>query len=625
MIVLDIPSLGHAALWTALVLSLGHVWAFTSPARLFLTRRLALVQFVLVTAAFAALINAYAESDFSVLSVILNSHSAKPMLYKITGSWGNHEGSMLLWIWVLSAYGLGLAWLRPADANLQLRTLGVHGLISGGMLLYVLFVSNPFLRVFPPAPDGQDLNPLLQDIGLALHPPMLYTGYVGFAIVFAAAMAGLARGRLDGAWAKATQPWILLAWGTLTLGIGLGSWWAYRELGWGGWWFWDPVENVSLLPWLTATALLHANRVLERRGEQANWVALLSLLTFTMSLIGTFIVRSGLLVSVHSFASDPARGIALLIYVSLVVASGLWLFSRVSFARHPDPSPLLSRTGGIVVNNILLLTLCGTVLLALFTPVFFTLFGLPAITVGAPYFNTIIPPLALPLVALAGIAPLLPWEKSAIHWPKFAPLGVAAAGAILIVLLLTERDLLLAMAGASASAVLLMGTCLRARRGLKHQASLLLSHGGMAILTLAITVSSLSQERYEMKLDSSGTLTLGEYRLTLDKAEKLPEANYTRQTAHFTLTRDGETVAKLAPEIRQYPVREMETSEVALDSGLWRDLYLVIGHTENAHTIGVRFYVMPGMLWLWLGFGLIAAGGLVGAATRLWQMREVRA
>lgn len=643
-----IAELGHFALILAFALTL---LATGTPAlaRMHppLTRIMpvfAFLQLMLLTLSFSALIHCYAVSDFSVVNVALNSHSDKPLLYKITGAWGNHEGSMLLWVWVLAFYGVAIALKRTADRDLQERTLCIHALIMSGFLAFILATSNPFIRQFPPAMQGNDLNPLLQDIGLALHPPMLYLGYVGFGIVFSYAIAALWRGRIDSAWARETQPWILLAWSSLTLGIALGSWWAYRELGWGGWWFWDPVENVSLLPWFAGTALLHSNLVLERRNILGGWVLLLAIACFAMSLIGTFIVRSGLIMSVHAFASDPLRGNFILLYIMCVVGGALLLYACKRVGSPRTDIPLFSRVGGILVNNIFLLTLTATILLAILTPLILTLMKLPSITVGAPYFNTVFFPLAAPLVLLAGLGPLMPWQRITRQqwWDRISPLLMFAAAGAIAAFMIADRHLLLAMTGAAFSSWLVSATVWhgirrfhaipaiedeplrrRLRRFPLHPLGTIVAHLGLGILCAAITLSALGKERYEATLPPSGELVFGEYRLRVAEARRDHVDNYLTSRARFIVSHHGRDVSELTPEIRFYPARGMETSEAAIDSNLWRDVYLVMGHSDTGsggtRTIGVRLYVTPGMTFLWIGFTLIAAGGGLSLLARLFS------
>lgn len=645
-----IVEFGHGALILALMVALFSallpLWKSISHVkRLFrLSFPLALLQTILITTAFAALIYAHATSDFTVVNVVLNSHTDKPLLYKISGTWGNHEGSMMLWIFILSLYGLFVSLTRPLDQDLSERALIVLSAVSAGFIAFILFTSNPFTRVYPPAQNGEDLNPLLQDIGLSIHPPMLYMGYVGFGIVFAFAVAALWRGDLTPQWARIVQPWILLAWSTLTLGIGLGSWWAYRELGWGGWWFWDPVENVSLLPWLTATALLHANLALEKRGLFSRWVLLLAILTFTMSLMGTFIVRSGLITSVHAFASDQTRGLFILGYVGAVIGISLLLYARKYNNFCSMPYRISSKEGAILINNIVLVSFAFTVLIAILYPVFLSLIGAPSISVGAAYFNTIFVPFAMILSVTAGISPLLPWHRIplAMLQRSIAPLLATALITIAIVLLLDRHALLFTCVALALSAWMLAGTVMHAIRRFRAIPSTssdsyvkklrrfpiaamgtLFAHLGVAVLFSAITISSAYKQRFEAPITQGKAIVFNDYTLSVTHAEKLHRYNYDVRTATFLITHSGEKIAELSPEMRYYPIRQMQTSEVAIDSNLWRDVYLVLGEatptdeSAPATHIGIRLYVTPGMFFLWLGFGLIALGGGISFIHRM--------
>ncbi len=594
-----------------------------------LARPVAMLNFMLLAAAFGLLLNAHASDDFSVLNVVLNSHSSKPLLYKITGTWGNHEGSMLLWMLVLGGCGFLVALLPAADRALQSATLSAAGFISAGFLAFILFTSNPFLRVWPIPADGQDLNPILQDIGLAFHPPTLYVGYVGFGIVFAYAVAGMWLGRIDRLWAKQVQPWILFPWSALTLGIGAGAWWAYRELGWGGWWFWDPVENVSLLPWLSGTALLHANLVLMRRGKLARWVALLAILTFSLSLIGTFIVRSGLITSVHAFASDPARGMFILAYIVVVSGGALLLYALSDFEKSA-PVQLLSRSGFILIGNLLLLVATFVVLLAILYPVFLQLMHLPGVSVGPGYFNHSFLPIVAPLPLLAALAPLLHWDSArrAQLVAQLKALAPALLVAALLAALLSRTSWLLAACGLGLAAWLIAGALRYLFRQLRADTLGLrmlggfTAHLGVAVLVLGITLTALLKQTYEAPLVPGQPLQFGRFTLRLLSAEQVPGPNYTARRAEFEISEDGRAITTLAPELRDYPVRQMQTTEAALYSLPWRDLYIALGRTDEKNGIGVRLYVTPGQQLVWGGFVLAALGGLMSMAVQLLAWRK---
>jgi cytochrome c-type biogenesis protein CcmF len=610
-----IPELGHFALLLALGVALLNA---ISPLLLrhsaYLVKPSATLQFMLVSAAFLALIHCYVVSDFSVLNVVENSHSAKPLLYKITGAWGNHEGSMLLWMLVLSFFGFLVAFFRAEDVDLKRLTLHIHSLVSAGFLIFILFTSNPFWRIYPPAPEGQDLNPLLQDIGLAFHPPTLYVGYVGYGIVFAYAIAGLLRGKIDAAWARAVRPWLGVTWAALTLGIGAGSWWAYRELGWGGWWFWDPVENVSLMPWLAGGALLHSNLVLERRGQLAKWVVLLAIITFSLSLIGTFIVRSGLITSVHAFASDPLRGLFILGYIVLVAGGGLTLYAVRTIATTQSVA-LLSRSGFILINNLLLMTAAGTILLATLYPLILELLALPPVSVGAPYFNATFLPLTAPLLILCAMATLMAWDgvtKNQILSLLKASL-LPALGTACIVLLVFHHDIWLLLCGVTLTAVLVASIVRYTQKSytafsLRHAASIV-GHLGLAVFAFSITLTSLTREVYEVPRVNGDVMHMGKYTVTALHAEKISVANYMTRRGTFAISKGEERII-LAPEIRFYPVRDMSTSEAALSSTPLRDIYLVMGEAGK-EAVGLRMYVTPFQQFVWYGFVLIGVSGCI--------------
>jgi len=631
-----IAELGQLCLCTAFMLAclqastllLHRLWR--PHALLAWARPMAVCYAMLLTGAFAALLVSYAQSDFSVMNVLLNSHRDKPLLYKIVGTWGNHEGSMLLWAWIIGAYGFALAFLRTSERALTHRALAVMGGLNAGLLAFILLTSNPFLRVWPMPAEGEDLNPLLQDIGLAFHPPTLYVGYVGFAVVFCFAIAGLMERRIDRNWARTVHPYIMLPWSALTLGIGAGSWWAYRELGWGGWWFWDPVENVSLLPWLTGTALLHANMVLARRGQLAGWVVLLAILTFSMALIGTFIVRSGLITSVHAFASDPARGVFILGYIALTTGGALALYAFRPLAQQPSSPPALaSRTGLILLGNMLLVASAATVLLAILYPVFSQLLGAPEVSVGAPYFNRTFLPMSAPLLVLAALAPLLPWDRFSVAQlrARLRLLAPSLGAAALVTLAVADAQWALMLVGAAFSAWLFWGTAAALQRAMRARASQhgwawrrqlagIVAHAALALFAAGIAATSLLKETYEAPLIAGQDLQLGAFTLQLVKATRTTEANYEVRRATFRLREGNRTLTELTPELRYYPVRRMQTTEAALHSTPWRDLYLAIGDAPgspegDAPRLGVRLYVTPGQQWLWIAFILAAISGAV--------------
>ncbi len=638
-----IPELGHLCLVLALIVSLMQAGTpllqrlnRTAPL-LHLTKATATAACLLIAAAFAALVYSYAVSDFSVLNVILNSHSSKPLLYKITGSWGNHEGSMLLWVVILGACGFAVSLLPAADRELRGLALAILGAISAGFLAFILFTSNPFLRVFPSPADGEDLNPILQDIGLAFHPPTLYVGYVGYGIVFAYAIAGLLLKRINADWARAVHPWILVPWIFLTLGIAAGSWWAYRELGWGGWWFWDPVENVSLLPWLVGTALLHSNLVLMRRGQLGGWVALLAILAFTLSLIGTFIVRSGLITSVHAFASDPTRGMFILGYIGAVSGLALLVYS-LSPLPQSKPVALVSRSGFILINNLLLVAAAAIVLIAILYPLMLELIGQPSISVGPSYFNATFLPMTSALPILAALAPLMAWDQTSL--PQLKQLCLRLAPALLVALVISlalfSPSAMLLMLGLSMALWLLYGTTryyaklrsaavrLNSESGIRHLATMV-GHTGLALFVLGMALTASLKQTYEHTLDPKAPMVMGDYTLRLVSAERTAEANFTSRRATLEIARDGHAITTLTPELRYYPVRGMQTTEAALYSTPLKDIYVVLGESTYARdgkeaTLGVRLYVTPGQQIIWAGFLLAAMGGLLALIPSLRRL-----
>jgi cytochrome c-type biogenesis protein CcmF len=635
---------GHFALVLALVVALVQgTLPMVGAARgnavwMALARPAAAVQFAAVAVAFAALTQAYVTSDFSVLNVASNSHSAKPMLYKITGVWGNHEGSLLLWVLILSLFGAAVAAfggnLPPA---LRARVLAVQALIAIGFLSFMLFTSNPFVRVFPAPVDGNGLNPLLQDPGLAFHPPFLYLGYVGFSITFAFAIAALIEGRVDAAWARWVRPWALAAWSFLTLGVGLGSWWAYYELGWGGWWFWDPVENASFMPWLVGTALLHSSVVCEKREALKSWTVLLAIVAFSFSLLGTFLVRSGVLTSVHAFATDPTRGVFILAFLVVVVGGSLALYAvRAPRLRAGGLFAPVSREGSLVLNNLLFAAAAATVLLGTLYPLFIDALGMSKVSVGAPYFDAVFVPLMTPLIVLAGITPMLAWKRGDIAGVlgrlKLA-FATAATAAVATLWLAGSGSALaalgIALAAWLAAAVVVewaervrlfrtpLGDSLRRAVRLPRAAyGMSLAHLGVAMLVAGITASSAWRvESFEV-MRPGDVVTVAGYDYLLHGVEALEGPNYTAERGHFTVSRDGRTIAELWPEKRNYPVQRSPTTEAAIHTTWLADLYVVIGDADGHGGYATRIYHNPLVPWIWVGAVVMALGGAVSLTDR---------
>ncbi|MDA5192713.1 heme lyase CcmF/NrfE family subunit [Govanella unica] len=605
-----------------------------------LARPLAFGQFFFVAVAFAMLTLAYVRSDFSLMVVATNSHTAKPMLYKVAGVWGNHEGSLLLWALILALFGAAVALFgRRLPAAFRARVLSVQAMIAFGFLLFMALTSNPFERLFPVPPEGNGLNPLLQDPGLAFHPPFLYLGYVGFSIAFSFAIAALIEGRVDPAWARWVRPWTLAAWVFLTIGIALGSWWAYYELGWGGWWFWDPVENASFMPWLAGTALLHSAIVVEKRDSLKSWTILLAIVTFSLSLLGTFIVRSGVITSVHAFASDPARGVFILVFLVIVVGGSLALYAARAGTLAPgglfEP---LSREGALVLNNLLLSTAAATVLVGTLYPLFLDVVTDTKGTVGPPYFNAVFIPLMVPLIAALGIGPLLSWKRADVPG-AFQRLYLAAGIAIVAVLAIA-----VAIGGLSALGVLglvlglwliaaaLTDVIIRIRmfagggilrrmiRLPRSQWGMTFAHLGLGVLVLGITaVTSWQQEKLAV-LHVGDSITLAGYEFKLTEVAPVPGPNYTAVEGRFDVTRNGRAITKLRPQSRAFVNPPMITTEAAIYPTLIGDLYAVIGAASAPGTWSVRIYVKPMQGWIWIGALLMAFGGMVSLTDRRYRI-----
>ncbi|WP_299624860.1 heme lyase CcmF/NrfE family subunit [Pelagibius sp.] len=639
-----IAELGHFALILALLTalvqgSLPMIGAARGDAAwMALARPAAVLQLVLVALAFAALTYLYVVSDFTVINVAENSHSAKPMLYKVTGVWGNHEGSMLLWILILALFGSMVALFGAnLPPSLRARVLGVQAWIGIGFLLFTLLTSNPFLRVFPAPADGRDLNPLLQDPGLAFHPPMLYAGYVGFSMAFSFAIAALIEGKLDAAWARWVRPWTLLAWVFLTGGIALGSWWAYYELGWGGWWFWDPVENVSFMPWLLGTALLHSAIVVEKRDALKVWTVLLAILTFSLSLIGTFIVRSGLLTSVHAFATDPERGLFILILLLITIGGSLLLFAlRAPVLKPGGLFAPISREGGMVINNLFLAAACATVLLGTLYPLFLEAVDGSKVSVGPPFFNATFVPLMVPLIFFMALGPLMPWKRADLAG-VFARLKLAALGALAaagLTLYLREGWPVLPAAAMGLAAWLFVASLVewggriklfraplsdswRRARSLPRAAhGMTLAHAGMAIAVAGMIGASVWNLEEVRNLRPGESMQVAGYDYRFDGVEQIEGPNYLADRARFTVTREGRPVAVLTPEKRLYPVQNMPTTEAAIHTTGVSDLYAVIGDSDGRGGWTVRIFHEPLVPWIWLGCLVMVLGGLVSLSDR---------
>lgn len=636
----------HAALWLALAQTLSVLGRGRASAPWLPVRTLAGAQVAALTAAFAALLWAFAQNDFSLRYVAAHANTRLPLAYRLAGSWGGHEGSLLLWVWMLGLWQAALLWSgRHEGAQgearaFEARALAVLGAIATGFLAFLLFSSNPFDRHWPAPADGRDLNPLLQDPGLVFHPPLLYMGYVGFAVAFAQAVAALWQGRFGRAEAQRLRPWALRAWACLSAGILLGSFWAYYELGWGGWWFWDAVENASFMPWLIGAALVHSLAVALKRDRFRHWTLLLALLGFALSLLGTFLVRSGVLSSVHAFASDPMRGSVLLLLLGLAVGVPLLLYAwRAPALGRGDPVAPASRESLLLLNNVFLCASAATVLLGTLYPLALDVMLGERISVGAPYFEAVFVPLALPLLALAGLAPFVPWGRfeGRALWRRVRGLllGALLGGALLGLAL---RYSLLASLSLALALWLLLATGAQAWAHWQTQADRpwparwqrtpralwgqWLAHVGLAVFVLGVgAVKSLEQSR-DLALRPGESATLAGLEFRFRDLQRVEGPNYIAAQARFEVWSEGRRIAQLRPEKRFYPVQSMPMTEAAIERGLWRDLYLSLAEAQPQGAWGLRLQVKPGMTALWLGAALMGLGALWAGAPRR-QRREV--
>jgi cytochrome c-type biogenesis protein CcmF len=600
----------------------------------------AVAQFLLIAASFAVLVNAYVTSDFSLATVVENSQSTKPLLYKITGVWGNHEGSMVLWVFILSLFGAAVALFGDnLPPGLRARVLAVQGMIGVGFLTFILFTSNPFLRVHPAPLDGNGMNPVLQDPGLAFHPPFLYLGYVGFSVAFSFAVAALIEGRIDAAWARWVRPWSLAAWCALTIGIAMGSWWAYYTLGWGGW-FWDPVENASFMPWLVGTALIHSAIVVEKRDALKSWTILLAIITFSLSLVGTFLVRSGVLTSVHAFAVDPARGTYILVLLVLAIGGSLTLYAvRAPALAGGGLFAPISREGALVLNNVLLATAAATVFLGTLYPLFLDTIGGPKLSVGFPFFNRTFVPLMVPALLAVAVGPLLAWKRGDLGgalqrlWFAFA----AALAVALVGLYIAGFKPILALLGLALATWVGSGvlcewaervklfrapaaeTWRRARYLPRASYAMSLAHFGLAVSVAGIAASAFEVEQIQM-LHPGDTLPIAGYALKFDGTEKIDGPNFSADRATIEVRRNGETIEVLHPERRFFPLQQMTTSVTAIRSNLLADLYVALGDPDQSNGSTIRAYWKPLTPWIWMGAVIMAIGGLLSLSDRRWRV-----
>jgi cytochrome c-type biogenesis protein CcmF len=636
--------LGHFALVLALAVAIWQMLvplygAWTNNAVLMQQSRLAAVtQFALIALSFLALTNAYLVSDFSVLNVADNSHSAKPLIYKISGVWGNHEGSMLLWVLILALFGAAVAVFGThLPASLRARVLAVQASIGVAFLTFILFASNPFLRLANPPIQGNGLNPILQDPALAFHPPFLYAGYVGLSVSFSFAIAALLEGKVDAAWARWVRPWTLLSWAMLTIGIAMGSWWAYYELGWGGFWFWDPVENASFMPWLISTALLHSAIVVEKRGALKIWTILLSILAFSLSLVGTFLVRSGVLTSVHAFAVDPQRGLYILMILGIFVGGSLTLFAaRAPSLKAGGLFAPVSREGGLVLNNLLLCAACASVFIGTLYPLALESITGDKISVGPPYFNLTFGPIILPLLLLMPIGPLLTWKRaeiSAVSRRIWIPLGLAAVAAF-AVLIATQRGPWLAPVAVAIGAWAVFGsfkdiaqrinigkgpaaTAWARYKGLPLSAhGSALAHAGLGVVVIGVVILTVWKEEHIITMKPGDTVNVAHYTVKFMGEEPLKGANYDGLKGRFDISIGNTEVASILSEKRIFKPSNMPTTEVGLVQGFFGDLYIVLGDDAGNGVRNVRASYNPLATWIWLGAAIMFVGGLLSLSDR---------
>ncbi len=641
------PELGNVALILALglasLLGVLPIWgAYRQDASwMALAKPLALGQFVFVAVAFAILVSAFVNNDFSVAYVAANANALLPVYYRVAGTWGGHEGSLLLWQLMLAGWTFAVAlFSRALPPTTVARVLGVLGLISVGFLSFTLFTSNPFERVWPAPSDGRDLNPLLQDFGMIIHPPMLYMGYVGFSVAFAFAIAALIEGRLDAEWAKWSRPWTLQAWVFLTLGILLGSFWAYYELGWGGWWFWDAVENASFMPWLVGTALIHSLAVSEKRGSFKNWTVLLAILAFSLSLLGTFLVRSGVLTSVHAFASDPRRGLYILVFLLIVIGGSLGLYAwRAPKVGLGGRFSLFSRESMLLVNNVFLLVITGTVLLGTLYPLALDALGLGKISVGPPYFEAVFVPLMLPVLLCMAVGPFVPWKQDSVRRVCLALRGTALVSvALALAIALAANTSLNVAVGLLLALWVLLGSGLhllqrlqagRGRATLRQRWravplsfwGMVVAHVGVGVFVLGVTLVKGLGHTQDASLKEGDTVSAGGYQFTFKSLEKRKGPNYVAGRATFEVRRTGQLVATMYPEKRLYIVQRMPLTEAAIDRGFTRDLYVSLGDATRDGAWGVRVQIKPFMGWVWAGCLVMALGGVLAASDRRYRQR----
>ncbi|PIV14626.1 MAG: c-type cytochrome biogenesis protein CcmF [Gallionellales bacterium CG_4_10_14_3_um_filter_54_96] len=651
-----IPELGHFSLIVALCLAMVlGVLPILGAARnnavlMGVARPVAYGQLLFVGLSFAALAYAFLNNDFSVLYVAQHSNSQLPAIYRFSAIWGGHEGSLLLWALFLSVWTAAVAlFSRHLPEEMVARVLGVMGLIAVGFMLFMLFTSSPFERLLPAAADGRDLNPLLQDPGLVIHPPMLYMGYVGFSVAYAFAISALLGGKLDATWARWSRPWTTVAWVFMTLGIALGSGWAYYELGWGGWWFWDPVENASFMPWLLGTALIHSLAVTEKRGAFKSWTVLLAIAAFSLSLLGTFLVRSGVLTSVHSFAADPKRGIFILTFLVLVVGASLLLFAwRAPKVGLGGKFDLISRESLLLSNNVLLSVASASVFIGTLYPLFMDALGYGKLSVGAPYFEAVFVPLMIPMVLLMGLGPLARWKKMEVpELAKRVQWGFASALVLALLLPLLMGKFLMLEAN-KWSPMIVVGLLMafwiiaslvislrqrwagqgafmaRVRKQSRSYYGMQLAHLGVAFFIIGVTLVKGYETERDVRMNVGDTVMAGGYEFKFNGVTETEGPNYVAGMGHVVVSQDGKRVGELNPEKRQYNVSGMPLTEAAIQTGLFRDLYVSLGEAipESEGAWAVRVYIKPFVDWIWAGCLLMGLGGLFAVSDRRYRIHK---
>ena len=641
-----IPEIGQftliVALWLALLQGILPIFGAVrgNAVLMGIARPLAAGQFVFVSIAIGCLTYAFIGNDFSVLYVAQHSNSQLPVAYRVAAIWGGHEGSLLLWAFILTLWTVAVAMFsKHLPEEMVARVIGVMGLVSVGFLLFMLFTSNPFDRLFPAAMDGRDLNPLLQDPGLVIHPPMLYMGYVGFSVAFAFALSALLGGKLDATWARWSRPWTTVAWVFMTIGIALGSWWAYYELGWGGWWFWDPVENASFMPWLVGTALMHSLAVTEKRGAFKSWTVLLAIAAFSLSLLGTFLVRSGVLTSVHAFATDPKRGVFILSFLVVVIGASLLLFAwRAPKVGLGGKFELVSRESMLLTNNVLLSVASASVFLGTLYPLFMDALGFGKLSVGPPYFHTVFVPLMVPMLMMMGIGPVARWKQASLPdiWQRVRwALAASIVIALLLPLALGLWTPLIAL-GMWLAAWLTLTIALDLRKRLAGSGGLwqrikqpslsyygmMFAHLGVAIFIIGVTMVKGYETERDVRMEVGDTLEAGGYVFRFDGVSETPGPNYIASQGRVSVSKNGKPVTELFPEKRVYNASGMPMTEAAIQTGVLRDLYVSLGEPipDGSGAWAVRVYIKPFVDWIWAGCLFMSLGGILAISDRRYRI-----